>query len=169
MKTLIPISDGTSIPYNVIDGIRMQTISSSIYPISRPGSLLQGSISTDRYLGEIESREALRRAAIKYDDEYIVTHDSDIVHLYDDNLFLMLDFMTKNLNYAAIGLIPDNVNIVVDHIILNCVMIRKEILNSINFTANKYKCSCLFFRESILNLGMNIGYLEGVRIKAIKK
>lgn len=101
----IPISTGQTIDYEVIKGILIQKIPTTLFICSSSGIINSNrNYSFERTQGEIKSRELCTLNALKMKSNYILMMDRDII-LTDKNAILdMINVLDIEFNIGYVAL-----------------------------------------------------------------
>lgn len=154
MILFIPLSNGQSIPINVLCSIAQQDV--DVVPCCKDGVFNSNhdSISGDervyKLLGELHSRNlAVDFYNQQYSTEkYVAMQDRDIVHLFEDNYKRCVLFLEQNSNYDAVAL-PWKDYEVTDHIRNAAFVVRGEVFGKMWFRIDKRNHICLTMQEDI--------------------
>jgi hypothetical protein len=152
MKYLIPNYINNVIPDRVIDSIKRQTVKCEIIAIG-------GMYNRKDRAGELQSRNLCFDYGCSVSDVFVVGDDSS-EHLYEDNVELMLEKLDEGYDVIALRKQTTSYN---EHINMACMMFRSSLVKDIRLRIQGgIACFCEQFRESIIESGGRIKYLDGV-------
>jgi hypothetical protein len=170
MKAYIPKSDHEELIPEVIESLDAQGL--EVLCESSPEWF-----PDDRYkkYGAIaRNRERIIKKAFKAGDPFMVMNDRTRLHLKDNNIELMQQFLEKNTDWGGVALNPGKKGRHIPfrefpHISQACVMLRLEVLPFIKYELQGRECDCKPLGRSIRQLGKRYGYMEreGGRLKQI--
>jgi hypothetical protein len=163
MLILISLANGQVLAPGVKASIAMHTIPTQIILCCTPGVVNSQRVYTpERKVGEAASRELCKKTALETTDKMFVMMDRDAKLLYPTSLQQALNLLNANHEYGALSLaLPKKPWNDYDHIDTRCVMIRREVLEKIDFTAlNQQRCICREFTKAIRGLGVKYDYFS---------
>ncbi len=118
--------------------------------------------------GEMQFRAQMIQKAIESQEQFIVMNDDDILHIKEDNLQCMKNFLAMNDKYGAVALLrDDNASPKTDyhpqkypHVCIASVMIRKDALCDVSFEDRENRALCVSFGTALHNAGWKYGYVD---------
>jgi hypothetical protein len=161
---LIPMIEGTELKKRIEDSIQSQSLYVNIIKCYAPGKKTrQRDYNSDRLKYEPMARNKCKEEAIKYNEEFVVIQDDDIVQLNSDNFKDMQSFLINNSSYCAVsigGRTKDHSKILT-HIGISCVMFRLDCLKKIIFKRSSIdRCMCGDVTSAIRKLGYKFDFLD---------
>jgi hypothetical protein len=161
---LIPMIEGTELKEKIEKSIQSQSLYINIIKCYAPGKKTrQRDYNSDRLKFEPAARNKCKEEAIKYNEEFCVIQDDDIVQLNSDNFKDMQEYLINNSSYGAVsigGRTKDHSKILT-HIGISCVMFRLDCLKKIVFIpSTKRSCMCGDVTATIRELGFKFDYLD---------
>lgn len=162
MRILIPIAIGQNINLKVFDGLRNQTEKCKLIICSSVGVInSERNYSKERIDGESKSRRLCQQEAKKLTDKYVLLLDSDIVLIDENAIKDLIKFLDNHEEVNAIALYFGKfpkITTKLNHIVIRCVLIRREIFVNMDLTFQHYDgCFC-----NVIKRGCNdkIEYLD---------
>jgi hypothetical protein len=164
IPVLIPMIEGTELKKKVENSIQSQSLYVNIIKCISPGKKHhQRYYGEDRLINEPIARNKCKEEAIKYNEEYCIIQDDDIVQLNSDNFKDLQSFLINNTDYGAVsigGRTKDHSKILT-HIGISCVMFRLDCLKKIVFIpSTKRSCMCEDVTAAIRDLAWKFDFLD---------
>jgi len=144
--------------------LKINSIHTVVYPgVSGRNSSYVGS-TIDKYLSESSCRNKILQIAKEFNNEYFIMQDSDILHYYQNNFSLMLDFLQSNKDVGVVALRKNRgkSSLFESHILNACVMVRSSIIDYIQFSGLTNSCTCKNMTLSLQKEGIPIVYLDSI-------
>ena len=111
-----------------------------------------------KYEAIAKAKGEFQKQALSSEENIHVVHDDDIIHLYDNNLELMYNYLINN-NVEAVTLLR---NKAIHHICTGVMMIKRKALSIIDFDMFKRSPTCHGVKRSLDTNGYKIVYLDNI-------
>jgi hypothetical protein len=157
---LTPLKDGMILPEDFLRAVLNQTEQVDLMVLTRPRKDLNKGIDRG-WKSKTEAKNIMRENALQMKYDYFLLLNVNVI-LEHENVVKML--MDKLIKYDELGAIAYNVKKIdrKGHVDLECCLVKREILEKMDFKNRGGDCDCYSFGLDVNRIGKQIKYYEDV-------